>query len=745
MKTTRRPDEHSDDQPRSTTVSTLEGLLDLVLQEGRSADSPDSKRGKITEGVRGFSTRNKRVVVLGGGTGMSTIVGGNSQLPGWISRPFVGLKSEFGRVDVIACTTDDGGSTGELLKYLPMIGIGDLRKSCVSMIRAANLRRACGTADGSVTAVLGVIRHIFSYRFPARGPDRRILEDPLRCVPPTLRVSCPARLRAGLNVLGRSLAPVVRRLGMSLAGHSLGNLLLTAAIFREAGGRMNKPPSEKAVQRGLDHVARLIGASPGCLHAATSTAGQLSFRYANGVEVYGQSKAGTARRDVPVAWVRTSYAGAPTISAAILGAIRRADVIVCAPGSLYSSMIPVLQLPGIVHAIRSNRKALKILAANFWIQEGETDISLRDEARGFYVSDLLEAYNLNVQGGARGLFDVVLCSNLEHLPGHILRSYALEGKHPIHLNRARVEDMGFLPVEATLFSSDKLSHAGVIHHDAGRFALAVRTFMYLREHRNLLKGWDRAAAAPRRGPSAVRAPSPGTNGVVLCAYREAVRRALSSKKFHPSLLRDVLLDLAWENRDIQPAHLGFFREVRVIADREWSRSVEWDNVLGYYDPADRSLKLHAQLLRDPFRLRRDLLIAMGESLLGRYIESRRWVDGMDGARRFEIRLRKPEQRSCWLGDRELRRYLRLARMVPDRSDRDFFRITVNDDEGFLPPGLLFGLLYAWYLNNTYGGVMEYEMSLLRWPEERLVPYQAKERRRKDALVRFFREVVFGHG
>ena len=84
-------------------------------------------------------------------------------------------------------------------------------------------------------------------------------------------------------------------------------------------------------------------------------------------------------------------------------------------------------------------------------------------------------------------------------------------------------------------------------------------------------------------------------------------------------------------------------------------------------------------------------------------------------------------------------------MVPDRADPLTFRITINNNEGFLPPGLLFGLLYAWYLNNAYGGVMEYEMSLLKWPPHTLIPYQAQERVRKQALIAFFRNEVFGHG
>ena len=102
-------------------------------------------------------------------------------------------------------------------------------------------------------------------------------------------------------------------------------------------------------------------------------------------------------------------------------------------------------------------------------------------------------------------------------------------------------------------------------------------------------------------------------------------------------------------------------------------------------------------------------------------------------------------RDCLLNERQLRAYLRLARMVPDRRDPRTFRITLNNNEGFLPPGLRFGLLYAWYLNNAYGGVMEYEMSLLKWPPHALIPHQAQERVRKQALVAFFRREVFGHG
>jgi len=207
-------------------------------------------------------------------------------------------------------------------------------------------------------------------------------------------------------------------------------------------------------------------------------------------------------------------------------------------------------------------------------------------------------------------------------------------------------------------------------------------------------------------------------------------------------------EMIWENRDIRIEHLKFFRAAQIIPASSWTRSQEWDNVLGYYDPEDGLLKIHEQVSDDPERIRDNLLIALGESLLGQYVESRCWINPENGnqwgARRYEIRLRPVEERRCFLDDGALRTYLRLARMMPKPHDPNTFGITLNDREGFLPPGLLFGLLYAWYLNNAYGEIMEYEMSLLRWPPQKLIPYQLEERTRKQALVRFFRNVVFQH-
>jgi len=720
-----------------------ESLIEVVLNHEFPPGTVPAVIQRLAEEVRTFDCRNIRAVVLGGGTGLSTVVGGNSQLADWPQHPKVGLKQILPHLDVVVCTTDDGRSTGELLKHLPMIGIGDVRKLCLSMVVPEDLETAYGVDGPRGRELLHLIHSIFNHRFPRGFTDFRPVADPLRVVQESLRHACPKPLKDLLRRLGRFLTPGGEGPTVRPGGHCLGNLLLTASIFQETGGCFSQPPSPAAIRAGIDRIHRAIGAPPGRLHPATATPGQLSFRYTHGVEVRGQSKLSTARRGFPIERVHAEFYQFPAASPEVLRALRKADLIVLAPGSLYTSSIPVLRMPGIAEAIRANRNALKILGANFWVEEGETDITHTDQKRGFRVSELCEAYDRNIPGGCTGLFHVVLSANLENIRGSILRNYALEGKRPIYLDRRAVEAMGVKPVEATIFSVADPSITGAIRHDPIKFALAVRTLLFTRQR--VPAGRGKRAFPPPANPLR-RKWQP--KKLLLCDYWKTVNRILASKRFRPQGLREILLDLVWENRDIQAGHLVFFSGARIVPAAGWDRSIEWDNVLGYYDPQDRQMKIHSHLLGDPIRLRGNILIALGESLLGRYIEERRWVTPPGvrgwGSRCFQIKLLPPRARECFLTPPQLHEYLILARMVPHPTDRSVYRITLNNDDGFLPPGLLFGLMYAWYLNNSYEPVMENEMSILHLKEGTLIPHQVQEYRRKKALVDFFRKEVFGY-
>jgi uncharacterized cofD-like protein len=727
-----------------TSRTLIEHLVEYLLT-GTLASNAPSETGDLAEQVMSSALEKTRVVVLGGGTGLSTIIGGNSQMPDWPDQPCLGMKQQFPLLNSIVCTTDDGGSTGLLLKSLPIIGIGDLRKILISSILPRNLQKSYGLDEQQAHNLIRTIHGLFNYRFSKEIPDFKPLADPLILVSADLRSAGPQPFVESLRELGAYISPGGLGPTISPAGHSMGNLLLVSAIFRAAMGRMNSPPSSREIQSGIDCIAVLIGASVGRIHAATATPGQLRFRYANGIDVYGQSKSSQARRDSPVERVSVEFIERPFVSATVQRIIKNADLIVYAPGSLYTSIIPLLQLNPIVAAIRSNRKALKVLAANSWVQEGETDISLKNRGRGFLVSELIEACDRNIPLGINGLIDVVLSANLEHIPGNILRNYALEGKSPIHMDRTQVEALGVHPIEATLFSPERQERTRIIHHDPERFALAIRALLYADKCIKEKKGYclrahgkSSISITGNKKPSAKQAPS---RSPLLCAYLQSIREALNDKDFQPAGLKDFFAEIVWNNRDIFPSHLKYFRGLCMVPKSEWNRSTEWDNILGFFDPQDCYLKLRSDLLANPSKLQNDLLVALGESLLGQYIEKRRWIR-QHGARRYEIILRLAEHRECYLIDSKLQTYLKLARMAPDLVDPRIYRITINDNGGFLPPGLLFGLLYAWYLSGQ-GITMEYEMSLFRWPLKSLIPLHSKDRLRKEALVTFFRTQVFG--
>ena len=82
----------------------IEHLVEYLLT-GRLASNAPAGINELTERVLQFDPTGTRVVVLGGGTGLSTIIGGNSQMPEWPEQPFLGLKEEFPLLDVIVCTT----------------------------------------------------------------------------------------------------------------------------------------------------------------------------------------------------------------------------------------------------------------------------------------------------------------------------------------------------------------------------------------------------------------------------------------------------------------------------------------------------------------------------------------------------------------------------------------------------------------------------------------------------------------
>jgi len=718
------------------------GLLDL-LPEGDLAEKliglalsgpPPAPAGMATElayltlALNATETRDVRVVVFGGGTGLSNLIGGDSRNPLWSSDPFQGLKEVFPHTQAVVCVTDDGGSTGELLKDLPLIALGDIRHVLLSSIRQEKLHEQYGLAGREALQASATLHRLFNHRFetPPSSPHALLGDADVNLA------ALPEAMGQGLASLIETIFSEPQLRSQLSRPHCLGNLLLVAAIL-----------SEKEEMAGISRLAEFIGANPEAVLPCTTTPARLKVLYGNGVLVSGEFKSGQARRGYPVDRVFVEFAATPQAPPQVLAAIAEADVILFAPGSLFTSIVPILQVPGIAQAIRDNRGALKMLVANLWAQAGETDMAHGNGHGGhpqrFHVSDLLAAYHRNIPGGVEGLFAQILVLGLRDIPGSILQSYALENKVPIYLDRDKVRAMGFAPIEARLYAQADIEQRGVIQHDPASLAAAVRVMWAIRDSLGEAGGCQLAGQGARA--EVLLDPLGQTANQRFAAIRERLHTLAIAEELHP-----VLAEIFWRHGDVPLNHLDGVAGVVLLDREEWSRALEWDTIFSFYDPIDRLIKIRKDIFPEPEQFEVGFLVALGQSLLGNYAAEKRRLpverDGLSLGYEFRLVLRPEAERCCFFSPVELARFLDLVRMRQAAGDPSLYTRLVNGEEGFTPPGLIFGLTYAWYLDNRHVCHVEYKMSINRMMSCGLIPEQQRVAGRRQAMIDFFRTVVF---
>jgi uncharacterized cofD-like protein len=719
--------------------SLVEKLVDLVLHGVPSGPWPVTDGlAQLAKAIDSQDSRPLKVVVFGGGTGLSNVIGGDSRTDEWPRKPFCGIKELFPHTTSVVCITDDGGSTGELLKDLPIIGLGDLRHVLLASLQENILQERYRFGEQQCLEVAEVLHRLFNFRFDKRPDSFETLSKAanLKILPEEMQ-GFFYRL---LSVLfsETSLNRLLER------QHCLGNLLLVAAIFlaeEKPAKEVYNQSSSAAITKGIAMMAHAIGAEPQAVLPCTTTPAQLKILYANGVLVTGEYKSSHAHRNCPVDRVFAEFAEMPLLPQGVVDRIKAADLILFAPGSLYTSIIPVLQVPGIADAIRDNRRAVKILVANLWAQRGETDLVSDDPKRRFYVSDLIRAYEKNIPGGLGGLFRQVLVLALQDIKGSVIQNYAVEGKVPIYLDREQVVRLGFMPIEARIFSEQAMASRNVLQHDPGALSRAVHAIFHSRQ---LWNGEDNSPLFPAGKPYKPLINRQGFSPTMRFArITERMTDISCSKKIMPRLF-----DILWRHFDILPEHLDYIAGVKRVAREKWRRSQEWDKIYAFYDPQDLFIKIRQDVEPESDRFEIGFLVALGQSLLGNYAERKEMLPARQNGevlgKIFMLTVRKDPERSCFLTLPELDDYLQLARMVAASHKSLFYTRLINGDEGFTPPGLLFGLTYAWYLDNRFAPHVEYKMSIHRTLLSDLIPEQLRTMERRQRMIGFFREMVFKH-
>jgi uncharacterized cofD-like protein len=307
--------------------------------------------------------RGNRLVVIGGGTGLSTALRG--------------LKEYTTNLTAIVTVTDDGGSSGRLRAELGVLPPGDIRNCLVAL------------ADSE-----SMMAELFQYRFNE---------------------------------------------GDGLAGHSFGNLFI-AAMCGIAGD----------FDRAIKESSRVL-AIKGRVLPSTLANIALEATLADGSTVKGETK--ISKSPLPIRRLRLVPSYCQALPEAV-EAILAADVVILGPGSLYTSIMPNLLVPGIAEAIERS-KATKVFVCNIMTQPGETTGMTASD----HVRVVLEATD-------RRLFDRALVNVGQ--ANRLLPLYERDGAFQVTADLEAILAFGVRPITGDFVSEDHL-----VRHDSKKLAGAI--------------------------------------------------------------------------------------------------------------------------------------------------------------------------------------------------------------------------------------------------------------------------------
>ena len=224
----------------------------------------------------------------------------------------------------------------------------------------------------------------------------------------------PGDIRNCLIALARVAPEVLAALQYRFDGapgpaHPVGNLLLTA---------LDMVAADEVTAIRL--AAGLLGVRDVVL-PATTTRVHLVAKLGDGRQVRGESQ--IPRSGAPIVSLRIDPPDARP-APGVLEAVRTADAVILGPGSLYTSILAALIVPGMVEAVAAAPGA-RILVCNLMTEPGETD--------GHGVAAHLDA--LAAHGLPRDTFDYVVV-NTGPVPMKVRARYSAEGAEPVRVDFA---------------------------------------------------------------------------------------------------------------------------------------------------------------------------------------------------------------------------------------------------------------------------------------------------------------------
>lgn len=297
-----------------------------------------------------------KVVIIGGGTGLSVLLRGLKRHP----------------IDLTAIVTvaDDGGSSGRLRNELNIPPPGDIRNVLAAL-----------------SDVEPLVESLFQHRFTTNN---------------------------------------------ELSGHALGNLMIAAlsSITGDFG-------------HAVQEMSKVLNVRGKVLPAANQSV-VLHAEMEDGSVVSGESKIPYSGKKIRRVFL-TPEKIEPLPET--IRAIREADLIILGPGSLYTSILPNLLVPGIGEAVCAS-SAKKVYICNLMTQAGETlDFTAADHVGAIY--DHMDC----------SVMDTILV-NKEPVPADIQELYKEEMAKPVVYDVDRLKGLGLTAIfdDILTFENSTIRH-----------------------------------------------------------------------------------------------------------------------------------------------------------------------------------------------------------------------------------------------------------------------------------------------
>lgn len=230
----------------------------------------------------------------------------------------------------------------------------------------------------------------------------------------------------------------------TLNGQSFGNLLI-AAMTDLCGGFL----------QGIKHISSVLAVT-GEVYPVSLDDLILSAELDNGSLIVGESHIPkeSIRQNSGIKEVSIEPANARALPEAI-EAIINADIVTIGPGSLYTSLIPILLIKEVKEALIAT-KAKRVYISNIMTQPGETT--------GYNLANHIEA--ICKYGG--NIIDYCIVNNKEP-ESSILENYLSDNARPVYYEKSDLKGLDIELIERDLL----YVKSGYIRHDSDTLAATV--------------------------------------------------------------------------------------------------------------------------------------------------------------------------------------------------------------------------------------------------------------------------------